>query len=108
VSKIRSRFFPLAFLAAKTTIKALDLTGHAGGTLPGAIAEAIDPAFLGDIAKPDQVVFISEPTEKQPQITCSMICLQIMDIIRSPIVWEAISQAVLQVHLREMLRLEAR
>ena len=59
MSKIRSRFFPLAFLAAKTTIKALDLTGHAGGTLPGAIAEAIDPAFLGDIAKPDQVVFIS-------------------------------------------------
>ena len=59
MSKIQSRFFPLAFLAAKTTIKALDLTGHAGGTLPGAIAEAIDPAFLGDIAKPDQVIFIS-------------------------------------------------
>lgn len=59
MTNIRSRFFPLAFLAAKATIGALDLTGHAGGTLPGAIAEAIDPAFLGDIAKPDQIVFIS-------------------------------------------------
>ena len=55
----KSRLFPVAFLAAKATLAALKLTNHEGGTLPGFIAEAIDPAFLGDIAKPEQVVFIT-------------------------------------------------
>lgn len=55
----KSRLFPIAFLAAKATLAALKLTNHEGGTLPGFIAEGIDPAFLGDIAKPDQIVFIT-------------------------------------------------
>ncbi|MBF0906110.1 MAG: DUF1727 domain-containing protein, partial [Atopobium sp.] len=55
----KSRLFPVAFLAAKATLAALKLTNHEGGTLPGFIAEGIDPAFLGDIAKPEQIVFIT-------------------------------------------------
>lgn len=59
MGKQKSRLYPLAFLVAKATITALNVTKRVGGTLPGDLAETIDPAFLGDVAKPSRMIFLS-------------------------------------------------
>jgi len=102
VAQKKSRLFPVAFLAAKATLAALKLTNHEGGTLPGFIAEGIDPAFLGDIAKPEQIVFITGTNGK----TTTNNLLN--DLRPLPTALAAIFPAALQARLQRTPRGRAR
>ena len=100
----KSRLFPVAFLAAKATLAALKLTNHEGGTLPGFIAEGIDPAFLGDIAKPEQIVFITGTNGKTTTNNLLTIFSPIMATRPLPTALAAIFPAALQARLQRTPR----
>ncbi len=51
----RADYFVVFLMLKQIILQHLNWTNHEGGTLPGFIAEGIDP-ILSDIVKPEQIV----------------------------------------------------